>query len=147
MAIELNSTVFLLLRAKDGRKRPTNAKVPIRKGELVEELDEVIPADESSGEHNYRVYNEPCITFYCDATDVGLLLGAEPSYLMAVSHELRIREFYNNPKKDYVLGLITGDKILFRVDAHSQAVKGRIRYLGTVEGKKGVYFGVDVDKV
>ena len=47
--------VFLLLKAKDGRKRPTKTKISVRKGELVEKLDEMIPADRYSGEHNYRI--------------------------------------------------------------------------------------------
>ena len=59
-------TVFLLLRGKDGQKRPTRSKVSVRKGELVEELNEVIAADQFTGEHNYRVYNEPSITLRCD---------------------------------------------------------------------------------
>ena len=140
-------TVFLLLKSKDGRKRPTRSTTPVRKGELVEELNEVIAADEFSGEHNYRVYNEPSTTFCCKITDLGLLVGAEPHYLMAVSHELRIREFHNHAKKEYVLGLKTGDVMSFRISANSKAVRGRIRYLGPVQGKKGVYLGVEIDKV
>ena len=115
--------VFLLLRTKDGRKRPTRTKVPVLKGELVEELDEAIPADRYSGEHNYRVYNyEPAITFYCDATDVASLVDPEHLYLMAVPHKLRLREFYNNTKKEYVFALKTGDNILFAI--HSKIVRG-----------------------
>ena len=146
-ATESESTVFLLLRAKDGRKRKTRTKVPVRKGELVEELNEVIPADQFSGEHTYRVYNEPSITFYCDATDVAPLVEAQPNYLMAVSHDLRIREFFNTPKKEYVMGLKMGDEISFRVSTHSKPVRGRIRHLGPVEKKKGAYFGVEIDEV
>ena len=139
--------VLLLLKTKDGRRRPTRAKVPVRKGELIEELTEVIPADQFSGAHNYRVYNEPTITFYCDATDVAPLADPEPKYLMAVSHEQRIREFFNTGKKEYVLGLEPGDKMLFAMSTDSEAVRGRIRYLGLVEGKTGVCFGVEIDKV
>ena len=138
--------VFLLLTTKDGRKRPTRTKVPVRKGELVEKLDETIPADRYSGAHNYRIYNyEPTITFYCDATDVTSLVDPEHLYLMAVPHELRLREFHNNTKKEYVFALKTGDNILFAI--HSKIVRGMIRYLGTVERKKGVYLGVEIDKV
>ena len=139
--------VFLLLKTKDGRKRPTRAKVLVRKGELVEELDEVIPADQFSGAHNYRVCNEPTITFYSDATDVAPLVDPEPQYLMAVSHEQRIRAFFNTNKKEYVLGLKTGDKMLFSMSTDSEAVRGRIRYLGPIERKRGMYFGVEIDKV
>ena len=142
-------TVFLLLRGKDGRKRPTRSKIPVRDGELVQKLNEVIPPDQFSGEHNYRVYNAPYITLYCEATRVGLLVGAEPHYLMAVTHERRIREFHNHAKKEYILGLKTGDEISFRISPNSKAVRGRIRYTGPVhvERKKGVYFGMEIDKV
>ena len=141
--------VVLLLRTKDGRKRPTRIKVPVLKGELVEELDEVIPADRYySGPHNYRVYTDPTITFYSDATDVAPLVDPEHLYLIPVSREQRIREFYNTDKKGYVLhGLKTGDKMLFSMSTDSEAVRGRIRYLGRVGGKRGVYFGVEIDKV
>ena len=143
-------TVSLLLREKDGRKRPTRTKVPVLKGELVEELDEVIPADRYSGEHNYRVYNyERSITLYCDATDVASLVDPEHLYLMAVPHERRTSEFYTTIKrKEYIYGLKPDDKILFSI--HSKTVLGRIRYLGLVSQvveKKGMYFGVEIDKV
>ena len=139
--------VFLLLKAKDGRKRPTKTKIPVRKGELVEELKEAIPADRYSGEHNYRIYNyEPTITLYCHATDV-LLVDPEHLYLMAVSYDQRLREFLNDAKKQYVFGLKTGDGILFAMSAYSKGVRGRIRYIGVIKGKKGVYFGVEIDKV
>ena len=144
-------TVSLLLREKDGRRRPTRTKVPVLKGELVEELYEVIPADQYSGEHNYRVYRnyEPSITLYCDATDVASLVDPEHLYLMAVPHEKRTSEFYTTKKrKEYIFGLKPDDKILFSI--HSKTVRGRIRYLGLVSQvveKKGMYFGVEIDKV
>ena len=95
------------------------------------------------------LYNyERSITFYCDATDVVRLVEPEHLYLMAVSCDQRFREFLNDAKKTYVFGLKTGDAISFRViSPDSKAVRGRIQYIGVLKGIKGVYFGVEIDKV
>ena len=139
-------SVFILLRAKDARKRPSRKTVPVCKGELIQEFPQPLPADQHSGEHNFHVFNDPSITLWCDPTDVAPLAESEYHYLLAVSPGLRMKEFHNRDKKDYVLGLQTRDEVSFRTN-EGRVVKGRIRYLGPVQGKMGVYLGVEIDQV
>ena len=140
------TSVFLLLRAKDGRKRPSRKTVPVCKGELIEEFPQPKPADQHGGEHNFHVFNDPSITLWCDPTDVAPLVGNECHYLLAVSPGHRVKEFHNRDKTEYVMNLITGNEMSFRTNK-GRLVKGRIRYLGPVKGKMGVYLGVEIDQV
>ena len=140
------SSVFILLRAKDGRKRPTRKPVPVYKGELIQEFPQPLPADQHSGEHNCHVLNDPSITLWCDPTDIAPLAESEYHYLLAVSPGNRVKEFHNRDKKEYVMDLITGNEVSFRTN-EGRLVKGRIRYLGPVDGKMGVYLGVEIDQV
>ena len=137
---------YLLLRTKDGRKRPSRNTVPVCKGQLIQEFSQPAPADQHSGEHNFHVLNDPKTTLWCDPTDVAPLAESEYHYLLAVSPEHRIKEFHNRDKKDYVMNLITGSEVSFRTN-EGRVVKGRIRYLGPVDGKMGVYLGVEIDQV
>ena len=140
------TSVFLLLRAKDGRKRPSRKTVPVCKGELIQEFSQPLPADQHSGEHNCHVFNDQSITLLCDPTDIAPLADSEWHYLLAVTPGLRIKEFNNRNKKEYVMNLITGNDVSFRTN-EGRLVKGRIRYLGPVQGKMGVYLGVEIDQV
>ena len=137
--------MFLLLRAKDGRKRPSRKTVPVCKGELIQEFPQPLLADQHSGEHNFHVLNDTSTTLWCDPTDVAPLED-EYQYLLAVSLGLRIKEFHNRDKKEYVMNLITGNEVSFRTN-EGRLVRGRVRYLGPVEGKVGVYLGVEIDQV
>ena len=139
-------SVFLLLRAKDARKRPSRKTVPVCKGELIQELSQPYPADQHSGEHNFHVFNDPSITLWIDPTDVAPLAESECHYLLAVSPGHRIKEYTNRDKKEYVMKLVTGNEVSFRTN-EGRLVKGRIRYLGPVDGKIGVYLGVEIDQV
>ena len=138
--------VFLLLRAKDARKRPSRKIVPVCKGELIEEFPQPIPADRHSSEHNFHVFNDRSITLWCDPTDVAPLAESEWHYLLAVSSGHRVKEFHNRDKKNYVMNLITGNEVSFRT-YEGRIVKGKVRYLGPVQGKMGVYLGVEIDQV
>ena len=140
------TSVFLLLRPKDGRKRPSRKIVPVYKGDLIEEFPQPYPADQHSGEHNFHVLNDPSTSLWCDPTDIAPLAECEHHYLLAVSPGHRIKEFHNRDKKEYVMNLMTGDKVSFK-NNEGILVKGRIRYLGPVEGKIGVYLGVEIDQV
>ena len=141
------ASVFLLMRAKDGRKRPSRKTVPVCKGELIEEFPQPIPADQHScQEYNFHVLNDPSITLWCDPTDVAPLAESEYYYLLAVSPGQRIKEFHNRDKKEYVMGLNAQDELVFR-NNEGRLVKGRVRYLGPVNGKMGVYLGVEIDRV
>ena len=144
--MDKHDSMFLLMRAKDGRKRPSRKTVPVCKGELVQEFPQPIPADQHSGEHNFHVLNDPSTTLWCDPTDVAPVVYSECHYLLAVSPGHRIKEFNNRDKKEYVMKLITGNEVSFRTN-ESRLVKGRIRYLGPVQGKIGVYLGVEIDQV
>ena len=140
------TSVFLLLRAKDGRKRPSRKTVPVCKGELIQEFPQPLLADQHSGEHNCHVFNDQSITLWCDPTDIAPLADSEWHYLLAVTPALRIKEFNSRDKKEYVMGLKTGDEVSFRTN-EARLVKGRIRYLGPVQGKIGVYLGAEIDQV
>ena len=122
---EQASTKYLLLRAKDGRRRPSRKTVPVCKGELIQEFPQPLPADQHSGEHNFHVLYDPSITLWCDPTDVAPLVEHECHYLLAVSPEYRIKEFHNRDKKEYVMNLTTGSDVSFRTD-EARIVKGRI---------------------
>ena len=140
------TTKYLLLRVKDGRKRPSRKIIPVCKGELILEFPQPIPADQFSREHNFHVFNDPSITLWCDPTDVAPLAEPECHYLLAVSPEHRVKEFHNRDKKKYVMNLIMGNEVSFKTN-EARLVKGRIRYLGPVDGKMGVYLGVEIDQV
>ena len=138
--------MFLLMRAKDGRKRPSRKTIPVCKGELVEEFPQPIPADQHSGQHNFHVLNNPSTTLWCDPTDIAPLTESEYYYLLAVNPEHRVKEFHKRDKKEYVMNLITGNEVSYRTN-EGRLVKGRIRYLGPVDGKMGVHLGVEIDQV
>ena len=140
------TSVFLLLRVKDGIKRPSRMTVPVCKGELIQEFPQPLPADQHSGEHNFHVFNDPSIMLWCDPTDIAPLAESECYYLLAVRPGLRIKEFHNRDKKAYVMNLITGNEVSFRTN-EARIVKGRIRYLGPIDGKMGVHLGVEIDQV
>ena len=140
------TSVFLLLRAKDARKRRTRRTVPVCKGELIQELSRPYPADQHSGEHNCHVFNDPSITLWCNPTDIAPLAESEWHYLLAVSPGHRVKEFFNRDKKEYVMNLITGDEVAFKTN-EARIVEGRIRYIGPIEGKMGVHLGVEIDQV
>ena len=140
-------TVALLVKPKDGRRRPGKRKVTLEKGELVQELKDPYPPDEfNTEEHNYHVFNDTAVTLNCGATDVLPLEEAEHLYLLAVSTKDRMKEFHNNKKREYVIGLKTGDQVFFKIDDVPSG-RGRIRYLGVVQNKEGVYLGVEIDEV
>ena len=143
---EQASSAYLLMRAKDGRKRPSRTTVPVCKGELIQEFPQPIPADQRSGEHNFHVLNDPSVTLWCDPTDVVLLAESECHYLLAVSLGHRIKEFHNRDKKEHVMGLNTGDKVSFKTN-EGRLVKGKIQYVRPVEENMGVYLGVEIDEV
>ena len=144
--MDKQESAFLLMRAKDGRKRPSRKTVPVCKGELIQEFSQPAPADQHSGEHNFHVFNDPSITLWCDPTDIAPLAESECHYLLAVSPEHRVKEFHKRDKKEYVMGLQTRNEVSFRT-SEGRLVKGRIRYLGPVQGKIGVYLGVEIDQV
>ena len=143
-----DSSVFLLSRPKDGRRRPSRKKVKLEKGELVQELKDPYPSDEfSAQEHNFHVFNDRAVTLNCSAVDVLPLEGAEHQYLLAVRTKDRMKEFCNEKKREYVIGLKMGDEVFFKIDGDTSPGKGRIRYLGFVKDKDGVYLGVAIDEV
>ena len=63
---------------------------------------------------------------------------------MSLGH--RIKEFHNRDKKEYVMGLKTGDEVPFKTN-EGRLVRGRIRYVRPVEEKMGVYLVVEIDEV
>ena len=143
-----DSPVFLLVKPKDGRRRPSRKNVMLEKGELVQELEQPYPTDKfSAEEHNYHVYNDAAVTLNCVPTDVLPLEEAEHLYLLAVSTKDRMKEFKNEKKREYVIGLKMGDQVYFKIDEDASPGRGRIRYLGVVKHKDGVYLGVEIDKV
>lgn len=143
-----DSPVCLLFKPKNGRRRPGRKKVLLEKGELLQELEQpYLPDQFSAEEHNYHVYNDTTVTLNCGATDVLPLAGVEHQYLLAVSTKDRIKEFNNEKKREYVMGLIYGDRVCFKIDDDSSPGRGRIRYLGFVKHKEGVHLGVEIDEV
>ena len=146
--VHSSPAVSLLVKPKDGRRRPSRRTVALEKGELVQELKEPYPPDQfSAQEHNYHVFNDTAVTLYCSITDVLPLTAAEHLYLLAVSTKDRMKEFNNEKKREYVIGLKLGDQVFFKIDDNVSPGKGRIRYLGVVDHKDGVYLGVEIDEV
>lgn len=148
--VPYDSAVFLLLRQKDGRRRPGRKMVVVEKGELIQELEQPWPYSPdqfSAQEDNYYVCNDTAVTLYCGATDVLQLVGAEHKYLLAVSTKDRMKEFENEKKRDYVIGLKMGDEVFFKIDDDVPSGRGRIQYLGVVQNKEGFYLGVEIDEV
>ena len=142
------SPVCLLVKPKDGRRRPSRKIVTLEKGELIQELEQPYPPDQfSTQEHNYHVYKDTAVTLNCSAIDVLPLVGAEHQYLLAVSAKDRIKEFHNEKKREYVMGLKMSNQVFFKIDDDTSPARGRIRYLGHVQHKDGVYFGVEIDEV
>ena len=140
--------VSLLVKPKDGRRRPSRRKVTLEKGELVQELKEPYHPDQfSAQEHNYHVFNDTAVTLNCGAIDVLPLEEAEHLYLLAVSTKDRMKEYHNEKKKEYVMGLRPGDHVFFKINDDNPPGRGKIRYLGDVVHKDGVYLGVEIDKV
>ena len=143
-----DSAVYLLVKPKDGRRRPGRKNVVLEKGELIQELKDPYPPDQfSAEEHHYHVFNDTAVTLNCSATDVLPLTGAEHFYLLAVNTKDRMKEFYNEEKREYVIGLKLGDQVFFKINDDNPPGRGRIRYLGVVNHKDGVYFGVEIDEV
>ena len=142
-------TVFLLLKQeKDGRRKSPKSACVVPKGALLVEIPKAEQGDEVVKHGQlFHLLQDPSVTLMCTATDVAPLHGEEYHYLMAVSPpEHRIQEFFNDEKKEWVMGLQTGDEVSFRTKEES-LIKGKIRYVGPIEKKDGVYFGVEINKV
>ena len=146
--VHSGSAVALIFKPMGGRRRPGTKNVMLEKGVLVQELKYPYPPDQfSAQEHNYHVYNDTAVTLNCIAADVLPLTEPEHLYLLAVSTKDRVKEFINDKKREYVVGLKMGDQVFFKIDDGTSSGKGRIRYLGTVQHKEGVYLGVEIDEV
>ena len=145
----LTPTVFLLLKeGKDGKRKSPKSSYVVPKGALLVGIPEAEQGDEVVKHGQlYRLLQDPSIILCCTVTDVAPLHGEEYQYLMAVSPpEHRVQEFFNEQKREWVMGLQTGDEVSFRTKEES-LIKGKIRYVGPVEKKDGVYFGVEINKV
>ena len=142
-------TVFLLLKqGKDGRRKSPKGACVVPKGALLVEIPEAEQGGERAAyQQQFCLLQDPSVTLCCTATDVAPLHGAEYHYLMAVSPpEHRVQEFFNEQKMEWVMGLQTGDEVSFQTKEES-SIKGKIRYVGHVEKKDGVYFGVEINEV
>ena len=145
--------VCILAKPKLGIGRPVKGENPwhcdVHKGEIVVE----IPLNERSTTdhtpHNYRLYAEPIVTLYAPPTDALPLYGAEADYLLAVHPpSVRFKQYLLSDDLKSKMELKVGDIVIFKLkineDGPEPYVIGKIRYLGKLREKDGVYFGIEI---
>ena len=144
----------IIIKPKRGVGKPVKEgdnpwQCDVHKGEIVVE----IPLNERSTTdhtpHNYRLYTEPEITLHVSPTDVLPLYGAELDYLLAVHPpSARIQQYLRSEDFKKKMELKLGDTVTFKLsinpDSAESYVNGKIRHLGKLREKDGVYFGIEI---
>ena len=134
-----NADVYLLVKEKKGMRKGRIEM--IWKGELVME----IPEKERSSDHNYRLWRDRTITFHADptGTEVAPLNGADLEYLSAVEHTQARQQLYTSGRLARAKELKVDDEVFVRLEKSGMA-RGALRYLGKLEGKPGIRFGIEI---
>ena len=156
------SAISILTREKKGfgkfREGEEPWQCPVSKGELVTEIPKNEPKNEirsiESGKPapNYRLYrheDNATVVLYAGHFDVCPVEDKEVDYLLAVEPpKVRLQEYLQpDVKKKMKMELVCGDAVLFRMklpNGPDTFVKGIIRYLGPLEEREGIYFGIEI---
>ena len=158
MAAEPVPNLCILLRQASGvRKKGKGGKeqkIPyISKGELLAEIpkkEQVKQGEGTPPPHNFCLLRDSDITLYDNGTGVSPLIGPEGDYLEGIKDPLaRLVEYQKEGHLQWITGLQHGDQVFFKLERHkgpqaSLYPRGRVRYYGNVEGKKGVIFGIEI---
>ena len=118
----------------------------IKKGELVIEIPkkEQVVLREGVHPHNYCLLRSPDVTLYDSGTGVQPLAGAEADYLEGVQDPIsRSVEYRKEQRLKWIMGLRNGDMVYIKLMRDDQ-MRGKVRYYGSVEGRRGVMFGIGI---
>ena len=161
--ITLNFVIMsaILTKEKKGFGRFREGEEPwqcqVSKGELITKIpkNEIRPIDESGKPApNYRLYrceDDAVVVLYAGPLDVCPLVKLELDYLLAVEPpNLRLQEYLKpDGTRKMKMELVCGDAVLFKMnlpsyDGLETFVKGIIRYLGPLEEREGIFFGIEI---
>ena len=126
---------------------------PVLKGELVTEIPqyEIRPIESGKPAPNYRLYhceNNAVVVLYAKKVDVSPVEDKEVDYLLAVEPPtVRLKEYLKPDETKMKMELVCDDVVLFRMklcNGPDTFVKGIIRYLGPLEEKEGIFFGIEI---
>lgn len=146
---------WILIRERKGFGTFREGEEPwqcrVSKGELVTEIpkNEIRPIESGKPAPNYRLYrpdDNATVVLYAGRFDVSPVEDKELDYLLAVEPpSVRLQEYLKPDKMK--MELVCGDGVLFRMKLPNGAdtfVKGIIRYLGPLEEREGVFFGIEI---
>ena len=153
---------MILTREKKGfgtfREGEEPWQCQVSKGELVTDIpkNEMRSIESGKPAPNYRLYrheDNATVVLYAGRFDVSPVEEKELDYLLAIEPpNVRLQE-YSKPDetKKMKMKLVCGDAVLFRMKLPngpdtfvSAFVKGIIRYLGPLEEREGIYFGIEI---
>ena len=157
-AILTEILTHILTREKKGfgtfREEEELWQCQVSKGELVTEIpkNERRPIEGGKPAPNYRLYrheDNATVVLYAGCFDVCPVEDKELDYLLAVEPPtVRLQEYLKpDETKKMKMELVCGDVVLFRMklsNGPDTFVKGIIRYLGPLEEKEGIYFGIEI---
>ena len=126
----------------------------VSKGELVTEIpkNERRPIEGGKPAPNYRLYrheDNATVVLYAGRFDVSPVEDKELDYLLAVEPpNVRLQEYLKSDEtKKTKMELVCDDVVLFKMklsNGPDTFVKGIIRYLGPLEEREGIYFGIEI---
>ena len=151
-------SIFILARERDGFGTFCEGEGPwqcqVSKGELVTEIpqNEIRPIESGKPAPNYCLYrceNNAVIVLYARCFDVCPLQDKEADYLLAVEPpNVRLQEYLKpDETKKMKMELVCGDVVLFKIklpNGLDAFVKGIIRYIGPLEEREGIFFGIEI---
>ena len=138
--------VYILLRQSDGRRAPEGKITIVTKGELLVPISDADQANtrDDGNRPNYHVFKNPSVSLYCGAHYVAPLPDAQHHYFIPLRPFGRVQEFFNEEKKEWVFDLKSGDFVTFSKAKNILFAKGKIRHVGSVPDKAGVFFGIEI---
>lgn len=148
--------VCLLMKEKHGVGKPTQEEdnpweCTIYRGELVIEIPEKDRPPNQQGRHpdNYHLYYDHSITLYAAPLEVTPLTRDELKYLIAVyPPSVRIQQYLNEKRLKEIMEIKKGDMVMFKFKIEQTApdsiIRGKVQYLGHLEEKDGIYFGIEI---
>ena len=126
----------------------------VSKGELVTDIpkNEMRSIESGKPAPNHRLYrheDNATVVLYAGRFDVSPVEDKELDYLLAVEPPIvRLQEYLKSDEtKKTKMELVCGDVVLFRMklcNGPDTFVKGIIRYLGPLEEREGIFFGIEI---